>query len=76
MDPDTNPAFPECYKEYDDPMQCYKANRIAKYLKSPFFVIESQYDLWSIDNILQLKCAGSKAVGTLTNCNQSEVKAI
>jgi hypothetical protein len=75
MDPDISPAIPECQTAFDDPMQCYNANRIAKYLKSPFFVIESQYDLWSISNILMLKCAGSK-VGTLTNCNQSEINAI
>jgi hypothetical protein len=44
MDPDISPAVPECQTEFDDPIQCYNSNRIAKYLKSPFFVIESQYD--------------------------------
>lgn len=74
MDGDVSPAVPEC-EPISDPMECFNANRIAPYLRSPFFVIESQYDLWSIENILQLKCAGSK-LGTLTKCNQTEVKAI
>lgn len=75
MDGDVQPPIPECNTDFADPMDCFNANRIAKYLRPPVFVVESEYDQWSVSNILQLKCT-SGTPGTLTKCNSSEVKAI
>lgn len=33
---------------------CFSAGLLVKYLKTPFFIIESQYDQWSMENILGL----------------------
>lgn len=77
MDNDVDLPMPECKTAFpDDPMQCYSANNIAKFIKPPIFIIESQYDMWSIKNILWLTCVGSKTVGTMTNCSQSDINSV
>jgi hypothetical protein len=46
MNPSVGLAVSDCQIEFYDLIQCHNANRIAKYLKSPFFVVRSPYDLW------------------------------
>lgn len=75
---DTEVAFPipECSADFaDNPVMCFSAGQLAKYLKAPFFIIESQYDQWSVENALGLQCTG-KTPGTMTNCNASEIAAM
>lgn len=57
----------------EETWKCMMFQYIYKYVKTPMFIIQSQYDLWSIQNILKMSCANA---GTLTACSDSEVKYI
>jgi len=66
----------ECSDDFaDNPVMCFSAGNLVKYLKAPFFIIASQYDTWSVENILGLKCTKTTP-GTMTDCNASEIAAL
>jgi hypothetical protein len=46
----------ECVKDYPGQRECLMAGVLAHYIKTPVYLIESQYDLWALRNILELDC--------------------
>ncbi len=52
------------------------AGVLAQYIKTPVYVLGSQYDLWAIYNILELDCVPNEEAATLLGCNITQEKAI
>ena len=68
--------IPQCSDDFaDNPAICFSAGHLAQYLKAPFFIIASQYDAWSVENILGLNCTKTRP-GTMTDCNASEIAVL
>jgi hypothetical protein len=68
--------IPECQKDYPDLAECFSAGHLPKYLKNPFLLLESQYDLYDIGVALGLNCTPNVHPSTMDVCNDSEVAAI
>lgn len=49
---------------------------MVNYILPPIFAIESQYDLYAINNIILLKCPQKTFPATLQRCNDTEMSAI
>lgn len=66
-------TIPQCIKQFDgDIIECFNSANSAKYFKPPMFMVQSPYDQWSIDNILELKCKSGSAPYSIQNCNLTE----
>ena len=63
----------ECVNEHSEDLYlCYNAAYLAKYLKAPLFIIESQYDEFAISNIVVANCLSNKqAPYSVDDCNQT-----
>ena len=55
-------------KMESDRWQCFMAQYTYPYIKTPVFVLNSEYDTWQLDNILQLGCLPP-------HCNETQMKA-
>ena len=66
----------ECIKDYPGQRECLMAGVLAHYIKTPVYLIESQYDLWAIHNILELDCVPNGEAVSLLDCNITAEKAI
>jgi hypothetical protein len=66
----------ECAKDYPNLTECFSAGNLPRYLKNPFFIIESQYDLYDIGAALGLNCTPNIHPSNMDKCNDSEVAAI
>lgn len=71
-----NIPLAECAAMYPDLAQCFSAGVIPQFLKNPFFIIESQYDLYDIDVAIGLNCTPNTHPSTMTACNDTERAAI
>ena len=71
---DFNPPTKECAAEFQsDLWKCMFAEYLYKYLRVPLFCVQSQYDSWSIPNILNIHCI----IGhSLKGCSSNEMKLI
>jgi|LakMenE18May11ns_1017448.scaffolds.fasta_scaffold7740606_1 hypothetical protein len=49
---------------------------MVNYILSPIFVIESEYDLYAIKNIILLDCPLRSFPGSLERCNDTEITVI
>lgn len=73
---DVGLSMPECNVDEATMINCFNAVNLLKFLKAKhLMLIESPYDMWSINNILGLDCVGDRP-GTLDNCSLAQVKAI
>lgn len=46
-----------CLKDFDnDMLSCFDSENVVKYIKPPMLIIESQYDAWSMENIMIVPC--------------------
>jgi len=66
----------ECQRDYPDLSECFSAGHLPKYLKNPFFLVESQYDLYDVRVALGLNCTPAVNPSTMDSCNDSEIAAI
>lgn len=66
-----NIPIAECAQAYPDLAECFSAGVIPKYLKNPFFIIESQYDLYDIGVAIGLNCTPNTHPSTMTACNDT-----
>ena len=56
---ETRMPISECVQELGNSLECFFFGEIVKYFKTPLFIIESQYDAFSIAWMLDLKCIGN-----------------
>ena len=70
--------IPECIEEFDNEYyHCYNGANLAKYIKTPIFVVESTYDQYCIDNIVATLCKVNRVPPySLQSCNETERKVI
>lgn len=66
----------ECLKDYPNQRECLMAGVLAKYIQTPVYLIESQYDLWAIYNVLELDCVPPGEAVSLLACDIDEEKYI
>lgn len=66
----------ECVAEYPNQRECFIAGVLANYIKTPVFLIESQYDLWAIHNVLELDCVPNGEGVSLFGCDINDERAI
>eukprot|EP00747_Dinoflagellata_sp_TGD_P183632 gnl/TRDRNA2_/TRDRNA2_38625_c0_seq1.p1 gnl/TRDRNA2_/TRDRNA2_38625_c0~~gnl/TRDRNA2_/TRDRNA2_38625_c0_seq1.p1 ORF type:complete len:469 (-),score=34.34 gnl/TRDRNA2_/TRDRNA2_38625_c0_seq1:128-1534(-) len=60
----------QCTAEHSDtPSDCIFPQHFAKYVNTPLFVIQSQYDKWQLRHILKLKCDPPKG-----DCDDAQLK--
>jgi hypothetical protein len=50
---------------------CFMAPHVQQYVKTPFFILNSRFDSWQMDNILQAPCMVSRDM-----CTPEEQQAI
>jgi hypothetical protein len=62
-----------CLAAYpDSPHLCFMAPHLQQFVQTPFFMFNSKYDAWQLDNEAQLPCfASDRAPKTLT-CDRTE----
>lgn len=63
-----DPACVEHYSATDDVFKCFMSPHMNQFIDTPFFMLNSKYDAWQADNILQLPCATNPKV----RCNDTE----
>lgn len=53
----------QCVEKYEkEKWKCMFFQYLSPFIKSKIFIIESQYDSWSIPNILGIKCVESRTL--------------
>lgn len=52
------------------------AQHLVEYITTPFFMIESLYDVWQLAMILQIPCVKLWPKYPMDGCNQTEMAAI
>lgn len=66
----------ECLKDYPNQRECLLAGVLANYIQTPVYLIESQYDLWAIHNVLELDCVPNGEAVSLLECDINEERYI
>lgn len=68
----------DCLKQFNnDTVQCFNAQNLVKYIKTPMLIIQSPYDQWSLSNLLGVNCLGNKKPPfELQNCNSTVIQVI
>ena len=56
-------------KEESERWQCFMAQYTYPYIKTPIFVLNSEYDTWQLESILQIGCRPP-------NCSESQMQLI
>lgn len=67
----------ECVADMGNTIDCFEFGQTVKYFKAPMFIIQSQYDRYSIQKILGLECIGDEdesGASSMGNCNQTELQ--
>jgi len=63
---EVDPIVHECVKDLsDEKWKCFFAEHLINYIKVPLFYIQSEYDSWSLSNILGENC---HSPGNLSTC--------
>lgn len=62
----------DCLNAYpQEPHKCFMAPYVQKFVKTPFFMFNSKYDVWQMKNILKLPCYQFN-----TPCSSGEQKEV
>ena len=62
----------ECLKAYPStPYYCFMSPHMHTFIQTPFYMLNSKFDQWQMDNILQVSCMREKSA-----CTDSEKAAI
>lgn len=68
---DSDPPIEQCVEDYYDDnfgkWHCLLVEVIAQYLTVPTFIVNSLYDIWSLEEIVGFKCIKGKS---LANCSE------
>ena len=67
MNPLCSAAYP------DEKWKCMFTQYLIQFIKTPLFISESEYDSWSVPNILGIQCTQNL---TLTPCTDNETQII
>ena len=57
-------------------IDCFLAGKLAEFIHVPIFIIQSGYDRWALQNILNLNCIANAQGVPLTPCSVKENEAI
>jgi hypothetical protein len=67
--------YPECLAAFPDtPHLCFMSPHMVRFVKAPFFMFNSRFDAWQMDNDLQVPCRAGEAKHK--PCNSREQSAI
>ena len=62
----------DCLEKFPStPYFCFMSPHMNTFIETPFYVLNSKYDQWQMDNILQVECIREKK-----SCSAAEKKAI
>ena len=62
----------DCLEKFPStPYFCFMSPHMNTFIKTPFYMLNSKYDQWQMDNILQVECIREKK-----SCSVAEKKAI
>lgn len=64
-----------CVKEVGNSLDCFDFGSVAKYQNAPMFIVQSQYDANSLQNIVGTKCLSkedSTGAYSKEKCNDTE----
>ena len=66
----------KCVKAHpEDPWKCFMSPNLVQFIDTPTFLIESQYDTWSIENVVGQKCITIMNT-TLDGCSRDERETV
>jgi hypothetical protein len=68
----TSMPLKECVKKYPTQAECFQAGNLYEFIKPKMFVVQSQYDLWGLQQILQFKCLNGSTPASMDRCNDTE----
>jgi len=60
---DDGGLMPSCVKTFSgDEFKCFMAPHAQAFVETPYFMLNSKYDAWQMNNILQSACAGRDGI--------------
>jgi len=62
----------ECVQRYPTQAECFQSGNLYEFIKPKMFVIQSQYDLWGLQQILQLRCLQGSTPASMAKCTDAE----
>ena len=71
---DQHHPFSLCALRQDNEENCFFLDYGYKYFNFPMMVVESQYDTYTLNKILEISCVNEK--GSLSGCSSAEIAYI